>query len=313
VRIELCVPDPSQRVDVVTPFWTGVRAIDGLLTLGRGARIGIFGSPGAGKSSLLEAIADACAADAVVAGLVGERGREARRWIDRCDRRTTVVCATSDRSASERIRAAVVAASQANALRERGLHVLLVLDSLARFASALRENAVAAGETTGRAGFPPSVFAELARFVEVAGALRHGSVTLLASVLNDGDDRDPVSEAARALLDGHIALSDHLAHEGRFPAIDVPASASRTMTSVVGADHVAAAATVRAALAALDRTRDARSLGIESSDPDVLAAIAAEEKLERFLRQARDPADVNATRAALCELAASLSRTDGSR
>jgi ATP synthase in type III secretion protein N len=313
VSVALRVPSPSARVDVDVPFWTGVRAIDGLLTFGRGARIGVFGSPGAGKSALLEAIVDGCAAEAVVVGLIGERGREARRWINRCDNRTTVVCATSDRSAPERVRAAVVAASQANALRERGLHVLLVLDSLARFASALRENAVAAGESTGRAGFPPSVFAELARFVEVAGALRRGSITLIASVLNDGDDRDPVSDAARSLLDGHVALADRLAREGRFPAIDVPASASRTMASVVDGDHVAAAASVRTALAALDRSRDARSLGVEPSDADVLTAIAAEAKMERFLRQAAQPAKLEATRAGLFDLAAFLTKSDGHR
>jgi ATP synthase in type III secretion protein N len=310
VNVRLAVPDPSSRSEIVVPFWTGVRAIDGLLTFGRGARIGIFGSPGAGKSSLLETIVDACAADAVVVGLVGERGREARRWISRCDRRTTVVCATSDRSAPERVRAAVVAASQANALRERGLDVLFVLDSLARVAYALRENAVAAGERTGRAGFPPSVFAEMARLVEVSGALRRGSVTLVASVLNDGDDRDPVSDAARSLLDGHIALSDRLAREGRFPAIDVPASASRTMPSVVGSDRLAAAAAVRSALAALDRTSDARALGIEPSGPAVLAAINAHEPMERFLRSGSQPADPVETEALLFDLARLLPRPD---
>jgi ATP synthase in type III secretion protein N len=310
VSVRLSVPHPSERSEIVAPFWSGVRAIDGLLTFGRGARIGIFGAPGAGKSSLLEAIVNACAADAVVVGLVGERGREARQWISRCDSRTTVICATSDRSAAVRVRAAVVAASQASALRERGLHVLFVLDSLARFAAALREEAVAAGKSVGRAGFPPSVFAEMARLVEVAGALQRGSVTLVASVLNDGDDRDPVSEAARSLLDGHIALSDRLAREARFPAIDVPASASRTMASVVDADALAAATAVRAALAALDRTSDARSIGIDPSDSSVLAAMGAQEELERFLRQGREPADPRATRASLLELARRLPRPD---
>jgi ATP synthase in type III secretion protein N len=310
LSVRLRVPEPSSRSEVVAPFWTGVRAIDGLLTFGRGARVGIFGSPGAGKSSLLEAIVDACVADAVVVGLVGERGREARSWISRCDRRSTIVCATSDRSAPERVRAAVLAASQASALRERGLDVLFVLDSLARFASALREQGVAAGESTGRAGFPPSVFAEMAQLIEVAGALPRGCVTLVASVLNDGDDRDPVSDAARALLDGHIALSDVLAREGRFPAIDVPASASRTMACVISPERSAAATAVRSALAALDRTRDARALGIEPSDPAVLAAIEAHPKLERFLRQTCERADPRATEAALFELAALLPRPD---
>ncbi|MBV8375360.1 MAG: EscN/YscN/HrcN family type III secretion system ATPase [Candidatus Eremiobacteraeota bacterium] len=306
VSVRLSVPHPSSRSEVSEPFWSGVRAIDGLLTFGRGARIGIFGSPGAGKSVLLETIVEASAVDAVVVGLVGERGREAQRWISRCDRRTTIVCATSDRGAQERVRAAVVAASQANALRERGLDVLFVLDSLARFATALRERAVATGERTGRAGFPPSVFAEMAHLVEVAGALRRGSITLVASVLNDGDDRDPVSEAARSLLDGHITLSLRLAQEGRFPAIDVPASASRTMTAVVNAEHLRAAAAVRSALAALERTSDARELGIEPSDRSVLAAIDAQEALEAFLRQTDERADPLLTQTMLFDLARRL-------
>lgn len=266
------------------------------------------GSPGAGKSCLLEAIVDACTADAIVVGLVGERGREARRWIDRCDRRTSVVCATSDRSADERIRAAVVAASQANALRERGLHVLFVLDSLARWAAALREKAVVAGESTGRAGYPPTVFYQLARLIEVSGPVGCGSVTFIATVLNDGDDRDPVSDAARSLLDGHIALSDRLAQEGHFPAIDVLCSASRTMPAVVGPDHLQAAASVRCALAALERTRDARSLGMEPTDPDVRAAIVCRDRLDALLRQSNEGAKLAETITALLELGASLDR-----
>lgn len=311
VAIELRVPSPSMRRDIATPFWSGVRAIDALLTIGRGARVGIFGSPGAGKSSLLESIVDACTADAIVVGLVGERGREARRWIDRCDRRTSVVCATSDRSADERIRAAVIAASQASALRKRGLHVLFVLDSLARWAGALREKAVGAGESTGRAGYPPTVFYQLARLVEVAGPLGCGSVTFIATVLNDGDDRDPVSDAARSLLDGHIALSDRLAQEGHFPAIDVLGSASRTMVAVVGADHLRAAATVRCAMAALERTRDARSLGMESTDPEVRAAIGCLDRLDALLRQSYEAAKPVETVARLFELAATLDRFTG--
>ena len=170
-----------------------------------------------------------CTADAVVVGLCGERGREAQRWIERRDARTTVVCSTSDRPAKERIACVEVAFAHADALRDRGLHVAFVLDSLARFAAALRETATARGESVGRGGYPASVFAQLARFVEIAGPLRGGSITLIATVLSDGDDRDPVSDAARSLLDGHLQLSPRLAAAGRFPAIDVPASASRTM------------------------------------------------------------------------------------
>ena len=276
---------PSQRVPIDRPLWTGVRCIDTLLTIGRGARVGIFGEPGCGKSTLLETIVRGTHADAVVVGLVGERGREAQSWLERIDARTSIVCATGDRPAEERIAAASLAMSQACALATRGLHVLLVLDSLARVAYALREEGVARGESVGRAGYPPSVFAHLARLVERAGAFHSGSVTMLATVLSDGDDRDPVSEAARSLLDGHLQLSGALAQAGRFPAIDVLASTSRTMHAVVTPEHRAAASRVRAALAALASSADARSLGLEPADERTQAAVAAESQIERLLRQ----------------------------
>ncbi|MBV8530880.1 MAG: EscN/YscN/HrcN family type III secretion system ATPase, partial [Candidatus Eremiobacteraeota bacterium] len=167
VRIELRSPFPNQRVPIAAPLWTGIRVVDGLLTIGRGARVGIFGAPGAGKTTLIESLVAGCAADTIVVGLVGERGREAQRWIERRSDRTTVICATSDRPPQERLLAAKAALSHAGALRDRGLHVLLVLDSLARVAAALREIGVSAGESTGRGGYPPSVFAALSRFVEV--------------------------------------------------------------------------------------------------------------------------------------------------
>lgn len=295
---------PEARSPMSEPFWTRVPVVDGLLTFGRGARVGIFGAPGAGKSTLLESIVRGARADAVVVALVGERGREAQCWIECRTSYDTVVCATSDRSAAERVRAAYVAAAHAAALRARGLHVLLVLDSLARVAAALREIAVAAGESTGRGGFPPSVFADLAKLVESAGAAGTGSTTLVATVLDDGDERDPVSDAARALLDGHVTLSRRLADAGRFPAIDVLASASRTMSSVARPEHLAAAAAVRAALALLDQVGDARRIGIEPADPAAQRAVAAEERIEAFLRAAT--ADPAATVAHLSDLAAEL-------
>jgi ATP synthase in type III secretion protein N len=285
VALDVSAPAPSDRVSITVPFWTGIRVLDGLLTIGRGARIGIFGAPGAGKTTLLETLVRNCTGDAVVVALVGERGREAQRWIGRLDDRTTVVCATSDRPAQERVTAARVAVAHAAALRDRGLHVLLVFDSLARFAAASRELAVAAGESTGRGGYPPSVFAQMARLVEVAGALEHGSITLVATVINDGDDRDPVSEAARALLDGHVALCQRLAEAGRFPAVDVPASASRTMDAVADASHLRNSRRIRRALALLARIDDARSLGIEPGDRSARMAIAAQPRLDAFLYQ----------------------------
>lgn len=287
VSLELRSPRPTERAAIDSPLWTGIRVLDGLLTIGRGARVGIFGPPGVGKTTLLELLVDACETDAVVVALVGERGREAQHWIARCDERTTIVCATGDRPPTERLIAAHVAIAHAQALRERGLHVLLVIDSLARVAAAAREIAVGLGESTGRGGYPPSVFAELARLVEVAGAVSLGSITLIASVLSDGDERDPVSDAARSLLDGHVALSAQLAQSGRFPAVDVLSSTSRTMPMVACEAHLRHARMVRHVLAVLDRIQDARSLGIDPAESAARAAVAVESKVEKFLRQHR--------------------------
>lgn len=300
-------PVPLERKALREVWWTGVAAIDGLLTIGRGARVGIFGAPGAGKTSLLEAIVAEARGDAVVLALVGERGREAAAWLGRLDRRTTIVCATSDRSASERIRAAEAAMAQAEILRAGGLHVVLVVDSLARYAGALRERRTALAETVGRGGYPPGVWSDLARFLERPGETARGSVTLLATVLSDGgDEREPLSDAARSLLDGHIVLSSELARAGRFPAIDILASASRTMANVVNSEHLRCAADVRAALARLARTEDARELGLAAVDePALAAAIACEPALETFLRSP-GPLGPERMRAELSLLAASL-------
>jgi ATP synthase in type III secretion protein N len=287
--------------------------MDGLLTIGRGARVGIFGPPGAGKTTLLEWLVDACEADAVVVALVGERGREAHHWIARRDERTTIVCATGDRPPAERLIAAHVATAHAQALRERGLHVLLLIDSLARVAAAAREIAVGLGESTGRGGYPPSVFAELARLVEVAGAVSLGSITLIASVLSDGDERDPVSDAARSLLDGHVALSAQLAQSGRFPAVDVLGSTSRTMQMVAREPHLRHARTVRHILAILERIQDARSLGIDPGESAARAAIAIESKIETFLRQRDYRCDSVETLSKLEELADFAQRERGDR
>jgi len=301
--IAVRAPHPAERREVDMPFWTGVRAIDALLTIGRGARIGIFGPPGCGKSTLLHLLVQGARADAVVVGLVGERGREAEEWMRLCTPHTSIVCATSDRSAAERVHAARVAVAQADVLRSHGLHVLLILDSLARFAAALREVALASGESVGRAGYPPSVFADLARLVEVPGAAHRGSITLLATVLSDGDERDPVSEAARSLLDGHIALSPRLAQAGRFPAIDLPASTSRTMSGVVDDAHLEDAVEVRRAVAALALSEDARSLGITPADPVALRAVPLEALIEALLRQGKLPVEPERSLSSLAALA----------
>lgn len=302
-------PGAAERAPVTARFTTGIRAIDGPLAFGIGARIGIFGAPGCGKTVLLESIAAGSSADATVVALVGERGREARRWLDRLDPRTTIVCATSDRSAAERLRAAEVAFLAADALRRNGLQVLLVVDSLARVAAAARDIAVAGGEPVGRGGYPASVFSVLAQLVERAGAFDRGSITLVATVLSDGaDERDPISEACRAALDGHIVLAERLARRGWFPAIDLPASASRTMADVASPAQLAAARILREAVAVLDETREARGFGLDpgAGDPAVRRAVAAEREIATFLRQDR-PADPDVTLTEMVSLADMLS------
>jgi type III secretion protein N (ATPase) len=282
-------PAPHERLPLREPAWTGIAAVDGLLAFARGARLGIFGPPGAGKTMLLEGILAGASADAIVLALIGERGREAQAWCARAGPRTTVICATSDRSAPERVRAAEVALAQAAHLAARGAHVLLIVDSLARYAIALRERRLAGGEAVGRGGYPPGVFADLARYLEAAGATERGSLTLVASVLSEGsDEHDPLSEAARSLLDGHLVLSPALARAGSFPAIDVLASVSRTFGLVASPEHLACAAAVRAGLALLAESYDLRLLGLaDTNEPRLRAALEAERSLAAFVH---DPA-----------------------
>ena len=285
--------------------WTGVRAIDGPLPLGRGARIGIVGPAGAGKSTLLEAIERGTEADAVVVALIGERGREAGRRL-RPGLRTTVVCATAERSAAERVRAAEVAVGQAEALCRRGLDVVLILDSLARVCAAARELALATGEPAGRGGYPASAFTRMTGLVERAGAFAYGSITLVATVLSEGpDEHDPVAEAARAALDGHLVLAERLARRGHFPALDLTRSVSRTAGEVADPDHLRAAYRLRAAVAALEDAREARALGLDvaAGDPFLARCIAVEEEIDRFLRQDGHPTPPQETLTQLLRLA----------
>jgi type III secretion protein N (ATPase) len=287
-------------------FRTGIRAIDGPLAFARGARIGLFGGPGCGKSTLLDAIVRGSSADAVVIGLIGERGREAQRRIATVDPRTALICAAAERPAAERVRAAEVAFAQAAALRERGLDVLLVVDSLARIAAAAREVALAAGEPAGRGGYPASAFTALTRLLELAGPSRRGTLTLVATVLSEGaEELDPVAEAARAALDGHLVLDAKLARAGRFPAVDLVRSASRTLAEAVSPPHRRAAGVLRAAVAALEAARDARSLGLDpaAGDPFLARCIAAEQAIESFLCQGDDPAPEAETLTELLRLA----------
>lgn len=300
------VPSPLHRPIVDTPFPTGVRAIDGLLTIGTGQRVGVFAGPGVGKTSLMSAIAAHAEADAVVIGLIGERGREVQEFIrdgiaPSMRERAVVVVATSDRPAAERIKSAHVACAVAESLRDDGAHVLLILDSLTRFARALREIGLAAGEPPARRGFPPSVFAELPRLIERAGRNERGAITAFYTVLAEGgqDLADPVSEEATSLLDGHIVLSRELAAAGHFPAIDVLASRSRVMNNVCNETQLAQAALVRRWMAAYQKSELLIKLGEyrPGSDLELDQAVARHADIRAFLQQplrqasARDATD----------------------
>lgn len=248
-------PEPMTRRLIDRPLPVGIRAIDGLITIARGQRMGIFGEPSAGKSTLLASIVRGATADVIVVALVGERGREVREFLDKrlpreTRSRTIAVVATSDRPAIERMRAAGVATRIAEYFRDRGNDVLLIMDSLTRYARAQREIGLAAGEPPTRRGYPPSLFAELPRLLERAGTNDCGSITGIYTVLTEGEAAlDPVAEEVRAILDGHIVLSRELTERHHFPAIDVLASRSRLMDEVVSSRHRTSAAKVRRALA----------------------------------------------------------------
>jgi ATP synthase in type III secretion protein N len=286
-------PSPLQRAVIATPVRLGVRALDGLLTAGLGQRIGIFGEAGSGKSSLLSSIVRGSAADVLVIGLIGERGREVREFVenqlDAASRaRSVLVVSTSDRPAMERVKAAYVATSIAEYFRDQGLNVLLVLDSITRFARAQREIGLSAGEPPTRRGFPPSFFAALPRLLERAGRSDRGSITALYTVLTEGDaSQDPVAEEVRSILDGHVVLSPELAARNHFPAIDILASRSRLMTNVVGAEHRSLAAEIRSLLSRyadlelLIRVGEYRP----GSDPEDDRAVQKHGQIMEFLRQ----------------------------
>jgi ATP synthase in type III secretion protein N len=287
-------PPPLARQLITDPIQLGIRALDGLLTCARGQRIGIFGQPGSGKSTLLADIVRGTDADVVVVGLIGERGREVREFVDRQigpdgRRRAIVVAATSDRPAMERVKAAYVATTIAEFFRDRGNHVLLLMDSLTRFARAQREIGLAAGEPATRRGFPPSLFAELPRLLERSGpAVGSGSITGIYTVLVEGDIAlDPVAEEVQAILDGHLILSNELAQRNHFPAIDVLRSRSRLMDVVASPEQRADATRIRTLMA---RHADIELLVRvgeyqQGSDPVADEAIAKIDRINAFLRQ----------------------------
>jgi type III secretion protein N (ATPase) len=288
-------PNPMARRPIAEAMETGIRAIDGVLTIGIGQRVGIFASAGVGKSTLLANLARQAKCDAIVIAMIGERGREVREFVEETLgedglARSVVIVATSDRPAMERVRAAHVATAIAEGLRDEGKHVLLLMDSVTRFARALREIGLAAGEPAVRRGFPPSVFAELPRLFERSGASHTGAITALYTVLLEDEEGDPIGEEVRSLLDGHIVLSRKLAARGHYPAIDILGSLSRLYPRLASHGQQRGAAGLRAMLAKLDEIELLVQIGEYQPGRDALAdrALAERGALSAFLRQTRD-------------------------
>ena len=285
-------PDPLQRLHIDEPLQTGIRAIDGLVTLGRGQRLGIFAGSGVGKSSLLGQIARGTDADVCVVALVGERGREVRTFIDDVLgpelARAVVVVATSDRPPIERFLAPFTALTVAEGFRDLGANVLLVMDSITRFAAASREIGLAAGEPPTVRGLPPSFFATVPKLIERMGRTAAGSITGLVTVLLDADDpNEPVADTLRGLLDGHVLLARDLAQRGHFPAVDVLGSLSRLMPDLAAPEHAAAAGAVRRLLAAWNEGRDLVEIGAyrPGTNPQLDVALRLRPALETLLQQ----------------------------
>ncbi len=285
-------PSACGRRRISEPLETGVRAIDGFLTVGRGQRVGIFAGSGVGKSTLLGDIVASSNADVAVVALIGERGREVGEFVDEILgdslAHSVVIAATSDSLPIQRLRAAHLATAIAEAYRDKGQDVLLVMDSLTRFAYAVREIGLAAGEPPTVQGYPPSLYTELPRLVERMGMGERGSITSLLTVLVEGDDmNDPVADIVRGLLDGHVVLTRKLAERAHFPAIDVLGSVSRTFQRVVGEGHREAAAKLRRLLAIYEEGRDLVELGAyqPGSNPALDRALRLIEPLNEFLRQ----------------------------
>jgi flagellum-specific ATP synthase len=287
------VRSPLDRTPIRVPLGTGIRVLDSLLTVGRGQRVGIFGGSGVGKSTLIGMMTRNTEADVTVVGLVGERGREVREFLDDAlgvegRARSVVVVSTSDQSPLMRMRAALAATTVAEYFAAQGKHVLLVLDSLTRFAMAAREIGLAAGEPPTAKGYTPSVFTRLARLVERAGQFRVGSITAFYTVLMEGDDQqDPIVDAVRSLLDGHIVLSRALAAEGWYPPVEVLDSISRLMPAVVGPEHREQAALLRKLMAVYARSEDLVRIGAykPGSDPDLDRALRARSAMRTFMTQ----------------------------
>ena len=286
-------PNPMGREPIAQPLVTGVKAIDGLLTLGVGQRMGIFAGSGVGKSTLLGMIARHSDADINVIGLIGERGREVKDFLENSLgeeglKKSVVVAATSDQPALVRIKGAFVATSIAEYFKDKGLKVILMMDSLTRFAMAQREVGLAIGEPPATKGYPPSVFALLPRLLERAGNFQKGSITGLYTILVEGDDmNDPIADAVRAILDGHIVLSRDLAAKNHYPAIDIPFSISRLMPDVISKEQLNLAAKLREALAVYGEVEDMINIGAyrAGSNPNIDWAIKVHPAILKFLKQ----------------------------
>ncbi|RQS44925.1 FliI/YscN family ATPase [Burkholderia sp. Bp8986] len=289
-------PDPLCRQIIAQPMFLGVKAIDAAMTIGRGQRVGIFAAAGVGKSTLLGMMCDGCGADVVVLALVGERGREVREFLEHtltksARKRSVVVVATSDRPAAERLKASYTATTIAEFFRDQGKDVLLLVDSLTRFARAGREIAMAAGEPTSTSPFPPSVIARLAPLLERSGCDAKGSITAIYTILVEGDNpNEPLADEVRSILDGHIILSRKMAEANRFPAIDVCASVSRVMPLVVDREQLALAARLRALLSKYDEISLLVRVGEykEGFDEDADDALNRHEGINEFLSQDKD-------------------------
>ncbi len=291
--IEATAPDPMSRaiIDEVLPL--GVKAVDGLMSVGKGQRIGIFAGSGVGKSTLMGMFARNTKADINVIALIGERGREVREFIERDlgeegMRRSVVVVATSDRPALERNKAAKTATAIAEYFRDQGKDVLLMMDSLTRFSMAQREIGLASGEPPVTRGYPPSVYSEMPKLLERAGRSSKGSITGLYTVLVDGDDfNEPITDTARSILDGHIMLNRRLAHKNHYPAIDVLQSISRCMSQIASKDHRQAAGKLKNVLATYNEAEDLINIGAykHGSNPDIDYAIQMNKAVNEYLCQ----------------------------
>ncbi|HQT26042.1 MAG TPA: flagellar protein export ATPase FliI, partial [Burkholderiales bacterium] len=286
--------NPLDRAPIDAPLDVGIRAINALMTVGRGQRMGLFAGSGVGKSVLLGMMARYTSADVIVVGLIGERGREVKEFIEQILgeglSRSVVIAAPADTSPLLRLQGAAYATTVAEFFRNQGKHVLLIMDSLTRYAMAQREIALAIGEPPATKGYPPSVFARLPQLVERAGngPKGDGSITAFYTVLTEGDDQqDPIADSARAILDGHIVLSRSLSDQGHYPAIDIEASISRAFTSLVSMEHVELVRRFKQYYSRYQRNRDLINVGayIPGSDPELDKAILLYPKFERFLQQ----------------------------